>query len=111
MGSARTVATALNDFWPCTIQPAAGPLLTEPNGPPSPVESDRMKTDRYEMTTQAEVRGGFWAAHSSLRDKYYRASLRQNDYPADVRAAFVAYVDMLARDGSISESLASRVTL
>ena len=36
---------------------------------------------------------------------------RQNDYPADVRMAWVDYVDMLARSGEISAKLSNRVTL
>jgi hypothetical protein len=38
-------------------------------------------------------------------------SKRQNKQPADIRMAFVDYVDMLSRDGTISEQLAQRVTL
>lgn len=67
-----------------------------------------MKT--YAMTTQTEVRSAFWSRHTELRH-LRQSKKRQNEYPADVRMAFVAYVDELARDGSISESLASRVTL
>lgn len=69
-----------------------------------------MQTDRHRMTTQTEIRHAFWSSHTEFQE-LRRTSRRQNEYPADVRSAFVEYVDMLARDGSISESLASRVTL
>jgi hypothetical protein len=39
------------------------------------------------------------------------ARLKDGDYPADVRVEFVDFVDMLAKDGHISEALAQRVTL
>jgi hypothetical protein len=59
------------------------------------------------MKTQAEVRDAFWEDHSFVKVP----GKMQNDYPTDVRCAFVDYVDMLARDGLIDEALASRVTL
>lgn len=62
------------------------------------------------MKTQSQVRSSFWESHpefSHLR----RSRKRQNDYPADVRVAFVNYVDGLAKDGVISRKLAERVTL
>ena len=64
----------------------------------------------YGMTTQQEVRDNFWDTFPDLR-VYYRAGKRQNEYNADIRMTFVGYVDLLARDGIISESLAQRVTL
>ena len=66
-----------------------------------------MKTART-YTTESAVRAAFWRAHPHLtRVK----GQRQNRYPADVRAAWVDFVDHLARSGAISESLAQRVTL
>ena len=66
------------------------------------------------MTTQKQVRAAFWAAHPSF-DHQARAagirSKRQNEQHTDTRCAFVDFVDMLARDGQISEALAGRVTL
>ena len=66
------------------------------------------------MTTQKQVRAAFWAAHPSF-DHQARAagirSKRQNEHCATVRCSFVDFVDMLARSGEISESLAGRVTL
>ncbi len=62
------------------------------------------------MTTQAEIRDSFWNIHTQFQGDY-RTRKRQNDYKADIRMAFVDFVDDLARSGQISESLASRVTL
>lgn len=64
----------------------------------------------YELTTQSEVRAAFWQGNAHLRSAY-RARKRQNDYDATIRCEFVEFVDMLARNGHISEALARRVTL
>ena len=63
------------------------------------------------MKTISEVRESFWNCNDELRQAWYRKTYRQNDYNANVRCAFVDYVDMLSRDGQISEALANRVTL
>ncbi len=63
------------------------------------------------MTTQREIRDAFWLINyveGKPREFYGRT---QNELPADIRCAFVDFVDYLAREGTISESLASRVTL
>lgn len=62
------------------------------------------------MKTINEIRAAFWSAHPEFANEY-RKTKRQNDYRADIRMAFVDYVDMLHRDGQISDSLAKRVTL
>jgi hypothetical protein len=64
------------------------------------------------FTTQTEVRDAFWYAFSvdGNKPREYRGK-SQNQLPTDVRCAFVDFVDGLARDGQISEALASRVTL
>lgn len=62
------------------------------------------------ITTQAQVRAGFWEAHPQFASEY-RASKRQNQYRTNIRVSFVEYVDSLARSGNISERLASRVNL
>lgn len=62
------------------------------------------------MKTITEIRESFWAAFpkfAALR----RSRKRQNEYPTDVRVAFVDYVDSLERSGEITEKLASRATL
>lgn len=61
------------------------------------------------LTTQQAVREAFWENYG---DEFPRVpGQTQNDYPANVRATFVDFVDALARDGVISERLAERVTL
>jgi hypothetical protein len=63
------------------------------------------------MKTQSEVRAAFWDTFCvNGKPREYRGK-SQNELPVDVRMAFVDYVDSLARDGTISEALASRVTL
>lgn len=71
------------------------------------------------ITTQLELRKLFWAQHpqykrtcvrSSKYGHYYRA-LEQNEYPADVRMAWVDFVDACARNELIDEALAYRATL
>lgn len=69
------------------------------------------------LTTQKQVRAAFWESYpvwtlaDGFRGLRSRGNGKQNDYPPDTRCAFVDFVDMLARDGDISESLAQRVTL
>jgi hypothetical protein len=64
------------------------------------------------MKTQKQVRESFWNYYypNGIPRGVYK-SKRQNKQPADIRMAFVDYVDMLSRDGTISEQLAQRVTL
>ena len=62
----------------------------------------------YTYTTQAEVREAFWVSHPDFTRK---GNTRQNQYPADIRVAFVYFVDHLNKDGMISDKLAERVTL
>ncbi len=68
----------------------------------------------YQFTTQAQVRAAFWRGYTpklKAAAGIKRGMKTQNDYPADVRMEWVDFVDMLARDGQISEALAARVTL
>lgn len=74
------------------------------------------------MTTQAQVRQSFWTAFPEYQPKYraipytqngkrlYRRKT-QNEYSATIRSLFVDYVDALARNGDINETLAGKVTL
>ena len=62
------------------------------------------------MTTQREVRKAFWDTFNK-RPASYRPGRTQNQYSADIRVAFVDYVDNLARSGQITEALAQRITL
>ena len=60
------------------------------------------------MKTQSEVRTAFWQGMPQVWAKY--RNKRQNDWPCDLRMEFCDFVEMLRRDGHISESLANRVT-
>jgi len=62
------------------------------------------------MNTITAIRRQFWADHPQFADAY-RKTYRQNRYNATIRACFVEFVDMLERNGEISESLATRATL
>ena len=64
----------------------------------------------YDFTTEGAVRKAFWHGNEHLRTEYKRGK-RQNDYNATIRCEWVEFVDMLARNEHISESLAQRVTL
>lgn len=56
-------------------------------------------------TTQKEIRAAFYADHPTIKRR------PQNDQPADIRTAFVDFVDYLHRAGLITDALANRVTL
>jgi len=62
------------------------------------------------MKTINQVRASFWASFPQFANDY-RKTYRQNQYKTDIRCAFVDYVDSLHRDGTITDSLAHRVTL
>lgn len=60
------------------------------------------------FTTQSQVRAAFWQGwEGRQRPKRQRGG----DWPVDVRVEFVDFVDMLNKDGHISDKLAHRVTL
>lgn len=63
------------------------------------------------MKTQADVRNAFWLTYfvEGKPRRFYGKT--QNELPTDLRCAFVDFVDHLAREGTISERLANRVTL
>jgi hypothetical protein len=74
------------------------------------------------ITTIAALRAAFWAAHPQFQPRIKRApktaawrglyvKCTQNDYPADIRVAWVDYVDSCNKDGTISDALAQRATL
>lgn len=65
----------------------------------------------YSFTNGTQVRDAFWNMFCvEGKPREYRGK-SQNELPTDVRCAFVDFVDHLSRDGSISQALASRVTL
>lgn len=63
-------------------------------------------------TTQKQVRSAFWDMCEEFQPAFKRVKgCTQNDYPADIRARFVDFVDFEMAEGNMSESLAQRVTL
>ena len=65
----------------------------------------------YTYTNGTQIRDAFWNISCvEGKPREFRGK-SHNQLPADVRCAFVDFVDHLARNGDISESLAQRVTL
>ena len=63
------------------------------------------------MKTQWEVRSAFWLTFwVDGCPREYRGK-SQNDLPVDLRMMFCDFVESLVRDGTITESLAQKVTL
>ena len=63
------------------------------------------------MKNQTEIRNAFWVTfYIDGKPLKYRGK-HQNNLPADIRMAFVDYVDHLQKSGTITEKLASNVTL
>jgi RPA family protein len=60
------------------------------------------------MTTQKQVRAAFW---QGWQGRQRPKRMKDGDYPTYIRVEFVDFVDMLVRNGHISEALAQRVTL
>lgn len=67
----------------------------------------------YTYTNQQQLRDAFWEQFSDAPCRRNRRGnpKPQNEQPTDTRCAFVNWIDSLARDGQISEALASRATL
>ncbi len=66
----------------------------------------------FTFTTQAEVRRAFWqGAPAEMRKRVPNHEGTGRMYNATARSEVVEFVDMLTRDGHISEALAQRVTL
>ena len=73
------------------------------------------------IKTLSELRAQFWEQHpqykrktrclTSRNGKPFYAYVSQNDYPADVRTAWVFFIDNMQRNGEISEALAWKATL
>lgn len=62
---------------------------------------------KYTYTKPSQVRRAFWVGFP----QGYRRGRKHNEYNATIRSEFSAFVDMLHRDGHISEKLAYNVTL
>ena len=60
------------------------------------------------FTTQSQVRAAFW---QGWKNRPRPKKMKDGDYPTDVRVEFVEFVDMLSKDGHITEQLARKVTL
>lgn len=63
------------------------------------------------MKTQTEIRNAFWLTFYVEGKPAEYQGKRQNDLPTDIRMAFIDYVDHLQKAGTITEKLASIVTL
>ena len=61
------------------------------------------------MMSSKQVVSAFWQGMPPVWAKYRRRA--HNDCPADLRMEFADFVDMLQRDGHISETVAASVTL
>lgn len=68
----------------------------------------------FTFTTAAEVRAAFWAVNPDLDEQSRKAKTRskgQNAQHAEIRFAWVDFVESLERNCDISPALAQRVTL
>lgn len=63
----------------------------------------------YTFTTQGQIRRAFWDGFPPGHP--WRRKLKNGDYCTDCRVEFADFVEMLRRDGLISEALAQRVTM
>ncbi len=71
-----------------------------------------MTTQKYRLTTEKAVRREFWDTHpQAVKRKITDYSGNGKMHVTDTRCAFTDFVDMLSKDGSISQELAQRVTL
>lgn len=69
---------------------------------------------KHTYTNQNQIRAAFWEAHpqhEAHARKWGIKTASQNRHNAETRQAYVEFVDSLARNGEISETLASRATL
>lgn len=64
-----------------------------------------------QITSMAKVRDAFWSTFCVEGKPREFWGKSQNELPTDVRCAFVDFVDYLARNGTITETLAAKVTL
>lgn len=72
------------------------------------IENIEETEPNYPITTGRGVRDAFWDGYPQYTEV---PAWEQNDYPVDIRTAFVDFVDHLQKSGQISEELASDVTL
>lgn len=62
------------------------------------------------MKTLKQIRSSFWENYPHFKSEY-RTRKKQNEYSTDIRTSFCDYVDMLRKDGIITESKANKATL
>lgn len=60
------------------------------------------------ITNQRDLRVAFWETKPEGKRG---AKNQRGEYPTDTRVEWCDFVDMLCRDGTISEALAQRATL
>jgi len=70
----------------------------------------------FHFTTQKQLRKTFWEYFPELSKKKFKefsshGSHYSTYYCTDTRCTWVDWIDMLSRDGTISEKLAGRATL
>ena len=69
----------------------------------------------YEIKTEQELRDAFWQGnldkHIELYGYLTGKPLTQNEYNATIRTEWCEFVDMMEKDGHISETLANNATL
>lgn len=64
----------------------------------------------FKVKTAKQVRDLFWMQHPEFQSEF-SPKKRQKDYRADIRIAFVDFIERLSRDGIISVSLSEKITL
>lgn len=69
-----------------------------------------MRNKRHQYTNQRDLRAAFWDTFPNLSRKRIGPP-EHRSYTTDTRCAFVDWLDMLHRDGSVSDALAQRATL
>lgn len=58
-----------------------------------------------------DLRIQFWNEFPDYKDAYFSYKKTQNDYPTDVRCAWVDFVERMRKDGLITDRLANNATL
>lgn len=67
---------------------------------------------KYRITSQAQLRREFWQTFPDLgRERIPDYSGTGLMWPTDTRCAFVDWLDMLSKNGDVSQALAQRATL
>jgi hypothetical protein len=62
----------------------------------------------YQFTNERELRRAFW---QGWKNRIKPKRNKDGDWPTDIRVEWCDFIEHLARDGIISESLAQRATL